>query len=69
MRLSALPDFRKLYGRIDEDLDEGTYHLKVRNNYDVSDWNGEKYFVLTTTSGFGGKNQVCGALMMTAAGM
>lgn len=34
MRTSALPNFRKLWGRIDG-LEKGKYLLKVKNNFEV----------------------------------
>ena len=56
MRPSLLPNFRKLYGRIHQDLEKGTYQVTVRNPLDASAFEGEKYFVLTTVNAFGGKN-------------
>jgi hypothetical protein len=54
MRVSGLLNFRKLWGRIDKDLDEGKYTLTVNSNWDISDQDGEKWFVLSTTNAFGG---------------
>lgn len=56
MRPSNLPDFRKLYGRIEQDLEKGNYTLKIENLYNTSQYKGEKYFILTTVNAFGGKN-------------
>lgn len=56
MRPSNLPEFRKLYGRIEQDLDPGTYTLIIDKPYNSSQYNGEKYFILTTVNAFGGKN-------------
>jgi hypothetical protein len=67
MRLAPLPTFRKFYGRIEEDLDEGDYIIVIQNNYDVSEWDGEKHFVLTTTNPFGGNNEFLGGLMIGAS--
>jgi len=37
MRTSGLPEFRKLWGRIDTSLYPGeNYLLNIKNNYDVS---------------------------------
>jgi hypothetical protein len=33
MRTAGLPNFRKLWGRIDEGLEPGTYNLYVNNQY------------------------------------
>ena len=40
MRTAGLPNFRKLYGKLNEDLAEGTYTLKIKNNYDVQSFGG-----------------------------
>jgi hypothetical protein len=69
MRLAALPTFRKLYGVIEDDLDEGDYTLFVDNRFDVSEWDGEKHFVLTTVNAFGGKNYFLGILFLVASGV
>lgn len=56
MRTAGLPNFRKLWGRIETDLEPGTYNLTVKNVYDVSAYDGSKYFVMSTTNALGGKN-------------
>jgi len=56
MRTAGLPNFRKLYGRIEQDLYPATYAMQIVNNYDVSAYEGSKYFVLSTTNSLGGKN-------------
>lgn len=56
MRTAGLPNFRKLYGKIEKDMPAGTYELKITNKYDVSSFDGSKYFVLSTTNVFGGTN-------------
>lgn len=61
MRPAGLPNFRKLWGRIQtRNLTTGTYTLKINNIYPVYKFNGEKYFVLSTVNAFGGKNQFLG---------
>jgi len=56
MRTAGLPNFRKLWGRIEQDIPAGTYQLNVYNQYDVSSFEGEKSFVISTTNALGGKN-------------
>ena len=56
MRTAGLPNFRKLYGKIDQDLQPGTYYIKIQNNYSVSSFSGHKYFVISTTNILGGQN-------------
>eukprot|EP00360_Condylostoma_magnum_P000085 CAMPEP_0168315394 /NCGR_PEP_ID=MMETSP0210-20121227/11104_1 /TAXON_ID=40633 /ORGANISM="Condylostoma magnum, Strain COL2" /LENGTH=124 /DNA_ID=CAMNT_0008288321 /DNA_START=340 /DNA_END=714 /DNA_ORIENTATION=+ len=40
MSTAGLPNFLKLYGRIEEDLKSGDYLLRVNNTYSVDDFNG-----------------------------
>ena len=66
MRPSGLPNFRKLWGRIKkgknngDQLKAGTYTIKINNYFNVSKFDGEKIFVLSTVNGFGGKNKFLG---------
>lgn len=56
MRTSGLPNFKKLWGKITEDLQQGDYTMVIANNYNSKDWDGNRYFYLTTLSLIGGKN-------------
>ena len=56
MRTAGLPNFRKLWGKINENLTPGKYYVKVRNNYQVKPFQGQKSFVISTTNALGGKN-------------
>mmetsp|Transcript_12983 Transcript_12983/g.13112 ORF Transcript_12983/g.13112 Transcript_12983/m.13112 type:complete len:225 (-) Transcript_12983:41-715(-) len=62
MNVAGLPYFRKLWGRIEEDLPEGKYKVVIVNNYDVASFNGQKWVVISTTSRFGGKVTFIGVL-------
>jgi hypothetical protein len=64
MRVGATNNFRKLYSIIEEDMDEGTYNMYIRNIMDEDDFGGEKYFVLSTTSKYGGKMDGFAILML-----
>lgn len=35
MRTAGLPNFRKLWGKLDKDLEEGEYQVRIKNNYKV----------------------------------
>lgn len=60
MRTAAFPNFRKLYRRIETNLDEGTYTLKIDYNYRVDQFAGTKSIYLSQTSILGGKNPFLG---------
>ncbi|GMH01469.1 hypothetical protein Nepgr_003308 [Nepenthes gracilis] len=61
MRTAALPSFRKLYGKIEDDLDEGeVVAVNVMNNYNTYSFGGKKKLVLTTMTWVGGKNDFLG---------
>lgn len=57
MRTAGLPNFRKLWGKIKQDLDASKdYELTIQNNYKVDAFSGNKSFVLSTTNMLGGQN-------------
>lgn len=61
MRTAALPSFRKLYGRIEEDLDEDdVIVVNLLNNYNTYSFGGKKKIVLSTSSWLGGRNNFLG---------
>lgn len=65
MRTAALPTFRKLYGRIEEDLHPNDLiTVNLTNNYNTYSSGGTKKLVLSTSSWLGGKNDFLGAAYM-----
>lgn len=56
MRTSGLPNFRKPWGRIEQNLAAGTYKITVANPNNVSGWGDKRGVLLTTTSLVGGRN-------------
>ncbi|GAV75019.1 CDC50 domain-containing protein [Cephalotus follicularis] len=61
MRIAALPSFRKMYGRIEEDLDaDDVVVVNLMNNYNTYSFDGKKKLILSTSSWLGGKNDFLG---------
>ena len=61
MRTAGLPDFRKLYGRINSDIAPGdTYVFHITTNFEVASISGSKSIVITTLADYGGQNYALG---------
>jgi len=61
MRLATLPDFRKLYGYIDQSIPAGnTITFQIDANFVVESFGGTKSLILSTNNIFGGKNDYLG---------
>lgn len=61
MRTAAFPNFRKLYGRIEMDLEPNQkLQVLIQNNYNTYRFGGEKKLVLSTTTWIGGRNDALG---------
>lgn len=61
MRVAATPNFRKLYGYIDQTIPAGTtLEFDVNMNYVVESFNGTKSLTLTTNSMWGTKDPTIG---------
>ncbi|KAJ3070989.1 hypothetical protein HDU98_005951 [Podochytrium sp. JEL0797] len=60
MRPAGLPNFRKLWGRLDSDLLAGQYQIVITNNFNVNTFGGTKSIVISTVSILGGKNPFLG---------
>ena len=61
MRPSGLPNPRKLWGKISQDLKKGEIiDVTINNLYDVSYYSGKKKIVLSNATKFGGKNNFLG---------
>lgn len=57
MRTAALPRFRKLYGRIEQNFVKGdSIRFNIQANFEVRSFNGDKAIVIGTASASGGKN-------------
>lgn len=61
MRVAALPNFRKLYGWINETIPKDTQlNFQIANNWEVTSFKGRKSLVVSKANVFGGKNDYMG---------
>jgi len=61
MRIAGLPNFRKLWGKIDEPLVKGTrLKVYVASHFVVKPFEGRKAVVISTSSSLGGRNDFLG---------
>ena len=70
MKISGLPTFRKLYGRLNiKTLKKGVYTVEIEDNYKVTGYGGTKSFVISTTNWAGGKNDALGIGFIAVGGL
>ncbi|KZV32803.1 ALA-interacting subunit 1 [Dorcoceras hygrometricum] len=70
MRTAALPSFRKLYGRIETDLEANEkITVVIENNYNTYSFDGKKKLVISTTTWIGGKNDFLGKIYIIVGGI
>lgn len=76
MHVAGMPDFRKLWGRINADVSHGNYTLKINNSklslklvYNVSSIRGKKHFVLSQVNDLGGKNYFLAIIFFIVGGI
>lgn len=68
MRIAALPTFRKLWMRNDNDvMTAGTYEILINMNYPVKQFSGTKSVVISTVAWIGGKQPFLGWAYVAAA--
>jgi hypothetical protein len=69
MKVAPFPWFRKLYRKIDQDLEPGIYKLEYENNWRVADFDGRKSVVLSNTSWVGARNLMLAICYIVVAGI
>lgn len=69
MRTAGFSNFRKLWASINQSLPAGNVTFTITNNYPVSGFDGNKGLVLSTVSGFGGKNIFISSVYLITGGV
>jgi hypothetical protein len=70
MRPAGLPNFRKLWGRIEQDIESNSkVEVTIVDKFDVSSFNGKKFLILSTVNAFGGKNSFLGISYIVLGGI
>ena len=70
MRPSGLPNPRKLWGKINQDLKkDDQIEITITNNYNVNHYDGKKKIVLSNATDLGGKNDFLGISYIVVGGL
>ena len=70
MRTAGLPQFRKLYGKINSDISSGAALVfQITTNFEVTSFSGSKTLILTTVADYGGQNYALGNSVLIIGAM
>lgn len=69
MRASAYRNWKKLYRRVEENIEAGTYFVNVTSRFPVESFDGEKFFFISETTWFGGPNEILGLSYIVVGGV
>ncbi|KAK2658223.1 hypothetical protein Ddye_004756 [Dipteronia dyeriana] len=70
IRTAAMPHFRKLYGKIEQDLKaKDVITSEIQNNYNIYGFDGQKKLVVTTATWIGGKNNFLAVAYILIGGL
>lgn len=69
MRLAGVPNFRKLYGRLEgKEFKKGdTITFEIESNFEVASFKGRKGLVIATENSIGGRNMNIGITFLISA--
>lgn len=69
MRPAGFPIFRKIWGKIEQNLKPGDYKFIIDSKYNNTEFLGKKYVVLSTVEYFDGKNKFLGISYLSVGGL
>ncbi|CDF35800.1 unnamed protein product [Chondrus crispus] len=69
MRVSPYRNWKKLYSRIENNIQAGRYYVRATSRFPVEGFEGEKFFYIAETTWFGGANKLLGLAYIVVGGV